>query len=468
VTSKWAKGTGGPAGDEHYNMVVRPRSDVDWKKVEGLQQNVGTLCSDTHPGAYSWQDAYTGRLVPHEVQPVACCDYLGTQGGGVEVGISPTLKRKDGVAVTVPVCATGPVTHTLDLAHGATEDGTGRGTPIVPAVAFNIYPGQPTEGGPAQLHAKETTIANAVTVTEYARTTDRGTRVVQAQPTHIGALQVGSLPDTLALEDLNHADATQANAREVLRAVLKEIGAEAFTAWGIGVAASLQSTEVLQPTVHGEGVFSEAAEKSFLECVSLPLAADGSAWTLRGLWEAGCARRSPCRWGSHEQRHQELAAYLSGLSYQGASWRQVVQVVQQAVEGSRILRNALPEVQEVGRSDNREGQPVRSGKEGHGVQSEEIVRCLRVLESVSREWLLRETRAASPTRKVELACRRLTPTETLRLQAFPDGWNAEGIDKQGRRVKLADGPRYKQMGNAVTVNVAHAIAERVAAALRKT
>lgn len=62
----------------------------------------------------------------------------------------------------------------------------------------------------------------------------------------------------------------------------------------------------------------------------------------------------------------------------------------------------------------------------------------------------------------------MTPTETLRLQAFPDGWNAEGIDKQGRRVKLADGPRYKQMGNAVTVNVAHAIAERVAAALRKT
>ena len=29
---------------------------------------------------------------------VACYDYLGTQGGGIEIGISPTLKKKDGVA----------------------------------------------------------------------------------------------------------------------------------------------------------------------------------------------------------------------------------------------------------------------------------------------------------------------------------------------------------------------------------
>jgi DNA (cytosine-5)-methyltransferase 1 len=39
--------------------------------------------------------------------------------------------------------------------------------------------------------------------------------------------------------------------------------------------------------------------------------------------------------------------------------------------------------------------------------------------------------------------RRLTPTECERLQGFPDGWT----DGQ------ADSHRYKQMGNAVTVNV---------------
>jgi DNA (cytosine-5)-methyltransferase 1 len=32
--------------------------------ASGLQRTVGTLCADTHPGAYSGQDAYTGRLIP--------------------------------------------------------------------------------------------------------------------------------------------------------------------------------------------------------------------------------------------------------------------------------------------------------------------------------------------------------------------------------------------------------------------
>lgn len=41
--------------------------------------------------------------------------------------------------------------------------------------------------------------------------------------------------------------------------------------------------------------------------------------------------------------------------------------------------------------------------------------------------------------------RRLTPVECERLQGFPDDWT-EG---------QADSHRYKQMGNAVTVNVAH-------------
>jgi len=45
----------------------------------------------------------------------------------------------------------------------------------------------------------------------------------------------------------------------------------------------------------------------------------------------------------------------------------------------------------------------------------------------------------------EQVVRRLTPVECERLQGFPDDWTAG----------LADTHRYKQMGNAVTVNVAH-------------
>lgn len=42
------------------------------------------------------------------------------------------------------------------------------------------------------------------------------------------------------------------------------------------------------------------------------------------------------------------------------------------------------------------------------------------------------------------AVRRLTPVECERLQGFPDNWTAD----------QADSHRYRQMGNAVTVNVA--------------
>jgi site-specific DNA-cytosine methylase len=47
--------------------------------------------------------------------------------------------------------------------------------------------------------------------------------------------------------------------------------------------------------------------------------------------------------------------------------------------------------------------------------------------------------------------RRLTPLECERLQGFPDGWTDEQSDSQ----------RYKQMGNAVTVNVAKWIGDRI-------
>jgi len=47
--------------------------------------------------------------------------------------------------------------------------------------------------------------------------------------------------------------------------------------------------------------------------------------------------------------------------------------------------------------------------------------------------------------------RRLTPVECERLQGFPDGWT----DGQ------SDSHRYKQMGNAVTVNVIEWIGKRL-------
>jgi len=59
--------------------------------------------------------------------------------------------------------------------------------------------------------------------------------------------------------------------------------------------------------------------------------------------------------------------------------------------------------------------------------------------------------------------RRLTPRECERLQSFPDDWTAKGLREDGTEYQMADGPRYRQMGNAVTVNVIEWIGRRIMA-----
>ena len=56
--------------------------------------------------------------------------------------------------------------------------------------------------------------------------------------------------------------------------------------------------------------------------------------------------------------------------------------------------------------------------------------------------------------------RRLTPVETMRLQGFPDNHNEFGL-LDGKKVAISDTQRYKQAGNAVTVDVVAAVARKI-------
>ena len=78
--------------------------------------------------------------------------------------------------------------------------------------------------------------------------------------------------------------------------------------------------------------------------------------------------------------------------------------------------------------------------------------------------------------KENLTVRRLTPIECERLQGFPDNWTSEKMEvvlegnewkATGKVLKQADGPRYKQMGNAVTVNVAEWIGKQIGKVLNE-
>ena len=53
----------------------------------GLPRTVGTICADTHPGAYTGQDAYTGRLIPAPTIGTLCArDYKGVGNQYVQEG----------------------------------------------------------------------------------------------------------------------------------------------------------------------------------------------------------------------------------------------------------------------------------------------------------------------------------------------------------------------------------------------
>lgn len=272
VSCKWAKGTGGPAGDEYQNLVTT--------------ETVGTLCSDTHPGAYSGQDAYTGRLVP--------------------------MKAKD---------------------TGSHWDDPSNPHPSLAQV------GQGKSGG--------------IGMSNQDIFSQRGSGLVPTAPIAFHPTQ----------DPIHSSDGTIHS---------RGCGSSGGAATG-AVAIPFDTTQITSP-------LNRSSPRSGDPCHPLAAQAHAPAVALEGAQRTGD--------GTLSSRTQGGGGLGTDCELDGGL------------------------------------QPVGA-----------------------------------------MAVRRLLPSECAKLQGFPPDWNAEGIDKQGRRIAMADSSRYKQMGNAVTVNVAQAIAERVAMVL---
>lgn len=117
--------------------------------------------------------------------------------------------------------------------------------------------------------------------------------------------------------------------------------------------------------------------------------------------------------------------------------------------------------------DNLIAATFNSGGNSGGFRSEPgehmIASCLDT-NLGTKQWL--EDQSVEKFGEVQSAgggVRRLTPLECERLQGFPDGWTCLcGEGHRGSRFcRCSDSPRYRALGNAVTVSVAEWIGRRI-------
>ena len=100
VTNKWHKGSGGPAGDEHYNLIVR-----------GVSEQASQLLYENHPN-----DSRVTR--PHDIAPTIAARF-GTGGGNV-----PFVQNVSGVAIPID---TRNATRDADKRDAINRQGVGIG-----------------------------------------------------------------------------------------------------------------------------------------------------------------------------------------------------------------------------------------------------------------------------------------------------------------------------------------------------
>ncbi|MDH2091106.1 DNA cytosine methyltransferase [Rhizobium pusense] len=113
-------------------VATREGSSQDYETTT-MVAVAGTLCKDSFSGGMGGrpEGATAGHFVAHAIQAGALRTNpsSGPDGIGVQEGVAYTLEAR---AEVQAVCVTGEVAHTLK-AEGAdaSEDGTGRGTPII-------------------------------------------------------------------------------------------------------------------------------------------------------------------------------------------------------------------------------------------------------------------------------------------------------------------------------------------------
>lgn len=209
----------------------------------------------------------------------------------------------------------------------ASEDGTGRGTPLVPVHAFDARQSDVIQYGDHAGPLDTDGHSQAIAFTQNSRSE---VREIGGDGTIVGAIAADHGMQQQNYVALTHnADdgeingpKTEGYAAATLRALRDTVGAEAFAEWGSGILDPLQSSEVLRAWLHGSSVRRAADEgKPGVDDGALSRAKELPAGELRLLWERGPDGRSPQGRELAKQLAVELGASLPQLPHQGASER---------------------------------------------------------------------------------------------------------------------------------------------------
>ena len=214
--------------------------------------------------------------------------------------------------------------------------------------------------------------------------------------------------------------------------------------WSLGVLASLWPQEILRPALHGRGIRCPTEPQSGLVNLTLACAEGMPAGAVRTLWNAGCDGCPPPGWQPPEQLARELGAALSKLPHAPSPTARFMSYLRGACEGSRLVREALSEVETAWRCACIQ-DPFAEDVSG-------------LREAGECQASVRETLHASEAGGLQV--RRLMVEEAEALQGIPRGFTA--ITYRGK--PAADGPRYRAIGNSMAVPVVRWILERIAAA----
>jgi DNA (cytosine-5)-methyltransferase 1 len=180
------------------------------------------------------------------------------------------------------------IAHSLTKRYDSSEDGTGRGTPLV----FSA-------------------INNGRDATKCA---------VTAQDDKTAALRSNGEHSYQFLMETKNANAIEADSASVLSVLRKQIGKEAFAEWGHTILTALQSPEVLQSWLHGEKLRRAASEYGcWVDDRPLSCEKSFAGEQLREVWEKGPNGCTPQGRGLAKQLAHELGKTLPELSYEGTS-----------------------------------------------------------------------------------------------------------------------------------------------------